>query len=90
MPEYSRTLLFSQKPSPLKTKENWTNTAYANSPVLKQMLLTVEMSKHQQKITRSEQIPQIALFAGNKLDGPITIEVPPINKNLNYWYVGVG
>lgn len=54
------------------------------------MLLTVEMSKHQQKITGSEQIPQIALFAGNKLDGPITIEVPPINKNLNYWYVGVG
>ncbi len=78
------------KALPIENKENWTNTAYANSPVLKQMLLTVEMSKHQQKITRSEQIPQIALFAGNKLDGPITIEVPPINKNLNYWYVGVG
>jgi transposase len=29
-------------------------------------------------------------FAGDKLEGPITIEVPPINKNLNYWYVGVG
>lgn len=48
------------------------------------------MSKHQQKITRSERIPKVALFAGNKLDEPITIEVPPINKNLNYWYVGMG
>ena len=35
-------------------------------------------------------MPSIALFAGDKLDGPITIEVPPINKNLNYWYIGVG
>ena len=24
------------------------------------------------------------------MDGPITIEVPPINKNFNYWYVGIG
>lgn len=22
--------------------------------------------------------------------GPITVEVPPINKNLNYWCVGIG
>ena len=34
-------------------------------------------------------MPSIALFAGDKLDGPITIEVPPIDKNLNYWYAGV-
>jgi outer membrane protein TolC len=24
------------------------------------------------------------------MDGPITVEVPPINKNLNYWYAGIG
>ena len=38
----------------------------------------------------AERLPSVALFAGDKLDGPITIEVPPINKNLNYWYVGIG
>jgi len=48
------------------------------------------MSKHQDKIIRSERLPKVALFAGNKLDGPIIIEVPPIDKNFNYWYVGVG
>ena len=26
----------------------------------------------------------------NHFDGPITIEVPVIDKNFNYWYVGVG
>ena len=39
---------------------------------------------------KSERLPQIALVAGNHFDGPITIEVPPIDKNFNYWYVGVG
>ncbi len=29
-------------------------------------------------------------MAADNFDGPITFEVPPINKNLNYWYVGIG
>ena len=24
------------------------------------------------------------------IDGPILVEVPPVNRNLGYWYVGVG
>lgn len=24
------------------------------------------------------------------MDGPILMEVPPINRNLGYWYVGIG
>lgn len=24
------------------------------------------------------------------MDGPILVEVPPINRNLSYWYVGIG
>ncbi|MBQ9072994.1 MAG: TolC family protein, partial [Muribaculaceae bacterium] len=29
------------------------------------------------------------IIAGNTLDGPITYEVPPINKNINYWWIGL-
>lgn len=35
-------------------------------------------------------IPKINIFAGDRLQGPLTMELPPINKNLNNWYVGVG
>ena len=38
----------------------------------------------------SERRPKIGLQAGWTLDGPILVEVPPINRNLSYWYVGVG
>lgn len=52
--------------------------------------LAVKMGEKEIKIARSNLLPKVALVAGNHFDGPITIEVPPINKNFNYWYVGVG
>ena len=75
---------------PVEDKNSWTNRAIATSPLLKQMSIAVEMSRHQDKIIKSGRLPKVALFAGNRFDGPIIIEVPPINKNFNYWYVGVG
>jgi len=35
-------------------------------------------------------MPMISVVAADNLNGPIMIEVPPINKNFNYWYLGVG
>ena len=46
--------------------------------------------KQQVSLERSERLPKISLMAGEHLDGPITIEVPVLNNNFNYWYVGVG
>lgn len=75
---------------PVEDDASWATVAYTNSPALKQMSLALQMTRHQDNIIRSERIPKIALFAGNRFDGPIIIEVPPINKNFNYWYIGVG
>lgn len=75
---------------PVRAKANWTTAIYANSPVLKQTSLAVQTSRHQQRTTRSKRIPKVALLVGNKLDGPTTIEILPISRNLSYWHVGVG
>jgi outer membrane protein TolC len=75
---------------PTENNEYWTTTAAENSPALKQLSLAVQINEHQDQIIRSERLPKVALVAGNHLDGPVTIELPPINKNFNYWYVGVG
>ncbi len=75
---------------PAGDEPGWIQTAHAHSPSLKQLSLSVRMSKCRDQIVRSERLPKIGLFAGNHLDGPVTIEVPPLNKNFNYWYVGVG
>jgi outer membrane protein TolC len=88
--EALRTTPLQQPILPIENEMFWTNTAGENSPELKQLSLAVQMMEHQDKIIKSERLPKLALFAGNHFDGPITIEVPPINKNMNYWYVGVG
>ncbi|GHU10087.1 hypothetical protein FACS189431_8790 [Alphaproteobacteria bacterium] len=75
---------------PIENEMYWTNTADLNSPDLKRLSLAMEINQHQDKIIKSERLPKLALLAGNYLDGPLTIEVPPINKNLNYWYAGIG
>ncbi|GHU64331.1 transporter [Bacteroidia bacterium] len=49
-----------------------------------------KIAEHSEKISRAERLPQIALFAGDYLNGPVTIEIPALNKNFNYWAVGIG
>ncbi|GHV52599.1 hypothetical protein FACS1894181_15810 [Bacteroidia bacterium] len=68
----------------------WINLAGQNSPELKQLSLAMQINRHQDKLIQSERLPKVALIAGNHLDGPLTVEVPPLNKNLNYWYAGIG
>ena len=48
------------------------------------------MARQQVKLTKSELLPKVALVAQNNFNGPITFELPPVDKNLNIWYVGVG
>lgn len=69
---------------------DWQETASGQLPALKQAELGIKQSRQGEKLAKSERLPSVALFAANLLDGPITIEVPPIDKNLNYWYIGVG
>ncbi|MBO5234616.1 MAG: TolC family protein [Alistipes sp.] len=71
-------------------EQEWQTCAADNSPVLQQAKIGIKHSEYGVKLARSERIPSLALFAADHLDGPVTIEVPPINKNFNYWYVGVG
>ena len=51
---------------PINNEESWITTTITSSPTLRQASLAVQMSKYQDKIIRSERIPKLALFAGNK------------------------
>lgn len=61
-----------------------------NLPELKSTLINMKIAGKGVELAKADYLPSIGIFAGNHFDGPITIEVPPIDKNLNYWYVGVG
>ena len=74
----------------ISNEVDWQVTALESSPLLQQAKLGIKESIHNEKIVNAERLPSVALIAGDHMDGPITIEVPPINKNFNYWYVGIG
>lgn len=70
--------------------DSWNQLASQNAPVLQQMQINVAKAKKEEILAKSEKLPQLFAFASDYLNGPIMIEVPPINQNFNYWYAGVG
>ena len=78
------------KTLPMEGIAYWQQMAESNAHAVKQSALAVEIGERAEMLARAERRPTVALFAANHFDGPITIEVPTINKNFNYWYIGVG
>lgn len=75
---------------PIQGMAYWQELAQNEAHEVKQSALAVKMGEYGEKLARAERRPTAALVAANHFDGPITIEVPVIDKNFNYWYVGVG
>lgn len=75
---------------PLTGEQWWQQEAESNSPRLSLARSGVALSQRAEKLVNSERLPHIGLQAGWTMDGPILVEVPPINRNLSYWYVGLG
>ena len=69
---------------------HWQAVGALNSPLLEQSSNAIRIAEQKEKIAKSDRLPKVALVAADQFDGPILFEVPPINKNLNVWYVGVG
>ena len=72
------------------TEEEWQDMAEANNIVLKQTQATIQLNEQKVKQERAERLPHISIVAAEHLDGPITIEVPVLDNNFNYWYIGIG
>lgn len=75
---------------PQVAEAEWQHMAATQSPQLMISRLNEQLSDQQLRQARSLTLPQVALVAANNFNGPITFELPPIDKNLNVWYVGVG
>lgn len=72
------------------TEATWQQQATDNAPALQRSQLGIAISEERVKLEKSARRPSVALVAEEHLDGPITIEIPNLNKNLNYFFVGVG
>lgn len=74
---------------PIENVGFWQSMANARSISIRQANAEHNIAVKNDKIIKSQMLPHIGIIAGNTLDGPITVEIPTINKNINYWWVGL-
>ena len=68
----------------------WQTAGTLNSPLLEQSSNAIRIAEQKEKIAKRDLLPKVAFVAADNFDGPILFELPPVDKNLNVWYVGVG
>lgn len=74
---------------PQDGKRFWLGQSVSNLE-LRQLETGIKISEQSIKTENAKRIPNIVFKAADNFNGPILIEVPTINKNFNYWYVGIG
>ncbi len=78
-----------EKHIPLIACDDWQQMA-EKSPKMRIADLNLKIQQEKERVVKAGRMPQIALVAENNFNGPITIEIPAIDKNFNYWFVGIG
>ena len=74
----------------IPSEDYWQNMALTESTDLSKTMTAIEMNRQKERLARSASLPKVAVVAQDHLNGPITIDIPAIDKNFNYWFVGVG
>ena len=69
---------------------DWQEAAYRSAPSSVLAQVASDEAQTRRTIVKGEMLPSVAVVAHDNLNGPITFEIPPINKNINIWYVGLG
>ncbi|UKK52182.1 TolC family protein [Prevotella sp. E13-17] len=66
------------------------NDAWMESPSILQARIGEKVAHQELRLAKSELLPKVALVAADNLNGPFTYDLPPVDKNINFWYVGLG
>lgn len=69
---------------------SWQNRALTTAPSIQKAEIGQKIASQQLRLAKSEMRPKVAMVAADNFNGPFTYDIPPIDKNFNFWYVGVG
>ncbi|MCR5313533.1 MAG: TolC family protein [Bacteroidaceae bacterium] len=81
---------FEASPEKSVDESYWQSAATTNSIALQKSQLGIRMSEQKTKLQKSANLPSVAIFAEDHLDGPYVNDLPPKDVRVNSWYVGVG
>ena len=89
MPEQNSPIR-SLSPKGEGSEMSWQNRALTTAPSIQKAEIGQKIASQQLRLAKSEMRPKVAMVAADNFNGPFTYDIPPIDKNFNFWYVGVG
>lgn len=81
---------FLKNYTPEFSEQEWQQQTINNSPSILSASKQEDIWREQKNTVKSELRPTIFLWGRENLKGPITTAMPPINKNINAWELGIG
>jgi len=79
---------FNADPQPL-SESYWQALTHTSSHELRSIDAARHLSEAMLRMERASRLPSVGIVIGNQLTGPVTFEIPALNKNYNYWFAGV-
>lgn len=67
----------------------WQSAAGTHAVRLRAIDAERQLAETSRRLAKAEYMPKIGIVAGDNFLGPVTFEVPALNKNYNAWFVGV-
>ena len=71
-------------------EQAWQDKATISSPIIKQSIIGTQLAEQQLRLAKSETRPKVGIFAVDNFNGPFIYDIPPIDKNINVWSIGIG
>ena len=76
------------KPDSLRIEADFFSPAQA--PQLQESMKQYELFRQKERSVKVKRLPKLFVWGENSLKGPISTAMPPINKNMNDWGLGLG
>lgn len=70
------------------SEQDWRWTS-KEAPRLQLADTEIALSRNRERLIRAERLPRVHVSLTSELNGPILVEVPPLNNNFAYWFAGV-
>lgn len=70
------------------SEQDW-RWASKKAPRLQLADTEIALSRNRERLIRAERLPRVHVSLTSELNGPILVEVPPLNNNFAYWFAGV-
>ena len=67
----------------------WQDLTSDGSLELRALGATRKLAETGLRLERADRLPSVGIVVGDQLLGPVTFEIPALNKNYNAWFAGV-